>query len=116
MDLYKEIHSVYVYEVEKTHSCYVGRTINLHERDLSHRRGRKHSDGRITYDSLYIHCKDNGVNIPTPKVLEENLNAKDSLIKEDYWLKEYVNNGWSPINVAKTGETSGSHYGCSIEG
>ena len=108
MDLYKEIHSVYVYEVEKTHSCYVGRTINLQERDLSHRRGRKHSDGRITYDSLYIHCKDNGVNIPTPKVLEENLNAKDSLIKEDYWLKEYVNNGWSPINVAKTGETSGS--------
>ena len=48
MDLDKEIHSVYVYEVEKTHSCYVGRTINLHERDLSHRRGRKHSDGRTS--------------------------------------------------------------------
>lgn len=107
-DLDSEIHCVYVYEISETHSFYVGRTIDLHKRDLSHRRGRKHSDGRVTYDGLYTHCKTNNIAIPRPKILEEKLNAKNSLIKEDYWVKKYIEDGWKTLNVAKTGESSGS--------
>lgn len=107
-DLTSKIHCVYVYEIIETHSFYVGRTINLHNRDLSHRRGRKHSDGRITYDGLYIHCETNNIDIPKPKILEENLDAKNSLIREDYWVNKYIEDGWNTLNIAKTGESSGS--------
>ena len=40
--------------------------------------------------------------------MEEKLNAKDSLIREDYWVKKYIEDGWKTLNIAKTGESSGS--------
>ena len=101
-------HLIYVYEIKDYNTCYVGQTINLHERDMSHRRGRKHSDGRITYDGLYMFCKHKNINIPSPIIKEYELNAKESLIKEDDWLNFYKENGWNVLNIAKTGEFSGS--------
>lgn len=108
MDITKKIHCVYVYEMQEQKACYVGRTINLHNRDLSHRRGRKHHDGSITYDVLYEFCRDNSIEIPKPIVKEPDLDGKDSLIMEDFWVKEYSKNGWNVLNKAKTGELSGS--------
>ncbi len=108
MNLEDEIHCIYVYEINEFKACYVGRTTNLHSRDLSHRRGRKHHDGSITYDGLYTFCKKHGVEIPAPIIKEEKLNGEQSLIREDYWVNEYKNNGWNVINVAKTGRLSGS--------
>lgn len=108
VDLNKRIHCVYVYEISKLKTCYVGRTSNLHNRDLSHRRGRKHHDGTITYDILYTFCNDNGIEIPKPIVKEENLNGEESLIREDYWVNWYKDNGWIVLNKAKTGRLSGS--------
>lgn len=101
-------HIVYVYEIPDYNTCYVGQTTNLHYRDSSHRRGRKHKDGRITYDCLYKFCENNRIKIPIPIVKENKLNARESLIKEDYWVTYYKNNGWNVLNIAKTGEFSGS--------
>lgn len=101
-------HLIYCYEINEYNTCYVGQTINLHYRDMSHRRGRKHSNGRITYGCLYTFCKEHNIEIPSPIIKENNLNAKESLIQEDYWLKNYQKNGWNTLNIAKTGEHSGS--------
>ena len=108
IDLKKRIHGVYVYEIEKFNSCYVGRTTNLHSRDLSHRRGRKRHDKTITYDVLYSFCNKNNIPIPPPIIKETNLNGEESLIKEDYWVKKYKEDGWNVLNVSKTGRLSGS--------
>lgn len=104
----KKNHVIYAYEIKGHNTCYIGQTINLHNRDLSHRRGRKHSDGRITYGGLYKFCEEHNVEIPSPIIKEESLNARESLIQEDYWVNYYKENGWNVLNVAKTGEFSGS--------
>ena len=104
----KPIHVVYVYLITEHKTCYVGRTKNLHTRDLSHRRGRKHTDGRITYDGLYMFCSNNNIDIPEPFILEENLTGIESLEKEDFWVNYYKNDMWNVLNKAKTGLKSGS--------
>ena len=108
IDLNAKIHCVYVYEISDFKTCYVGRTTNLHNRDLSHRRGRKHHDGSITYDGLYTFCKSKEIEIPKPIIKEEELNGEESLIKEDYWTNWYRENGWNVLNIAKTGRLSDS--------
>lgn len=109
-----KIHCVYVYEIPQFKTCYVGRTVNLHNRNLSHRRMVKHKDGRIMSDTLYIFCKDNNINIPNPIVKEKCLNAEESLIQEDIWLQKYISDGWKVLNKAKTGLNSGSLGGVLI--
>lgn len=107
-DINSPIHVVYVYEMTDFNTCYIGRTVNLHTRDLSHRRGKKHKDGTITYNALYKFCKEKQIDIPMPKILEENLTGEESLIKEDEYLTKYKLNGWNTLNIAKTGKDSGS--------
>lgn len=101
-------HLIYCYEIKEYNTCYIGQTINLHNRDMSHRRGRKHSDGHISYGCLYSFCNEHNIEIPEPIIKETNLNARESLIQEDFWLKAYQKDGWITLNVAKTGEHSGS--------
>ena len=93
------IHLIYAYEVEKTHSVYVGRTTSIKRRDRDHRN---------TNDTLNRYCKANGVDIPQPKILEEKLNAAESQEREKYWVDWYHNNGWSIINVANASKGSSS--------
>lgn len=107
-DLKERVHSIYVYEINEYRTCYVGRSVDVHKRDLSHRRGRKHHDGSITYDSLFKFCEEKGIIIPKPIILEDNLDGEESLIREDYWLNVYKSNNWNILNVAKTGKNSGS--------
>ena len=102
------VHIVYGYFIDDLKSCYIGRTKSLRDRDLSHRRGRKHSDGSMTYDSIYTFCCNNSVSIPQPKILSETLTGIKSLEIEDYWVKYYRQNGWNVLNKAKTGLKSGS--------
>lgn len=107
-DKNEKIHYVYVYKFPEFKTCYVGRTLDLHKRDLSHRRGRKHKNGTITYDSVYEFANKNKLSIPLPIILYKNLTAEESLIKEDEMVKKYSNDGWSLLNKAKTGRLSGS--------
>lgn len=97
----EEVHVVYVYEIQSKKAVYVGRTSDLKRRDRAHRDKKQN-------DSLYQFCFNNNVEIPKPIILDEYLTAKESQEKEDIWVKEYLNNGWTVINKAKTGVNIGS--------
>ena len=106
-DIKQKINIVYSYEFQELNYCYVGRTINLHERDMMHRRGHK-SHGIVRYDSLKRFCIEHSVEMPSPIVKYENLDAIESLRKEEEVLNEYISNGWNMINQGKVGVGSGS--------
>lgn len=104
----EEIHCVYVYKIEETHSCYVGRSLRIKIRDRQHRNGIHHSNGEIEYDNLYKHCKDNNIEIPQYEVLEKGLTAIQSQEKEEYWLNKFQEEGWNIINKGQVGIGKGS--------
>lgn len=102
---YEKIHLVYSYEFEDLKYVYVGRTLDLKRRDRAHRCDEK--------DSVYKFSITNMCKIPNIKVLEENLDAEQSQIKEKEWLNYYINNTWNVINKAVTGlnkSSLGSSY------
>ena len=84
---------IYVYEEEVTHSAYVGLTNNIERRDKEHRNPIPSKQ-----DSLFKFCKENNVNIPKPKVLENKLCATVAGIKETEWWHKYNDAGWNMIN------------------
>lgn len=94
------IHCVYVYEIIETKSCYIGRSNNVA------RRHRQHINDNN--DTLHKYCIENDVNIPRFIILKDRLNAIESQYYEDYYLKEYKNNGWNVLNKAVTGVDKGS--------
>lgn len=104
----ERIHLVYVYEINETHSVYIGRTTDLKRRHSSHLRGSFRTHHRFYKDSIYEHCNLNNVEMPEPIVLENNLTAIESRAKENDWISKYKESGWNIINRARTGENSGS--------
>ena len=98
---------IYAYEINELKTCYIGRTNNLSRRHRQHLNGiLRH--GKIELDNLNKFCSKNKIDIPTPIVLEENLNAVESQIREEYWLNQYKNNGWICLNKASVGENKSS--------
>lgn len=95
------IHTVYVYEINESHSAYIGRTNGLKRRDNDHRSERLN-------DIVYRHCNEIGIEIPRPIILEEGLTAIESQKKEDEWREKYQFSGWNILNSAATGEGSSS--------
>lgn len=91
--------NVYAYEFIEQHAVYIGRTVSVDERNTAHHQD-KSSVARFAAKHHTI--------IPTMKLLETNITVKEGLIKEDYWVKQYGQNGWSIINIGKTGLSSGS--------
>lgn len=107
-----KINIVYVYEFCEQKYFYVGRTNNLKRRDRQHKNGEKHSDGTIIYDSVYNFSVKNKIEIPHPKILEENLTAVESQEKEHYWKEKYISDGWKTLNKGITGKGKGSLGAC----
>lgn len=99
-----KIHLIYIYIFEKTNSFYVGRTMQLKQRDYAHRYKIRKRHGEIYLDAVQKHSKENNIEIPKPIVLECDLTLKESKEKENYWLEFYKNKGIIPLNTAKTGE------------
>ena len=96
----EKIHLVYVYLFVDYNTFYVGRTNNLKRRHQQHI-----SD---TNDTVYKYCIDKGIEIPPYVIFKENLTAFESQYYEDFYLKEYTNKGWRPLNKAVTGVNKGS--------
>ena len=103
-DLNAKTHVVYAYEDLMGHAVYVGLTDNLPRRHREH--ARSHKNGKNSKVFEYFTSK--GLEVPSPKILESNITALDSRELEDYWLRKYKEAGWTILNVAKTGKTSGS--------
>lgn len=94
------IHNVYAYIFEDFHAVYVGLTDNLERRNWQHiKKGNS---------AVHKFAEEHGIPIPQMTILEENISIDDSLIKEDYYVKKYKEEGWNVLNKGKTGLGSGS--------
>lgn len=78
-DINSKINYVYAYEFNDTHSVYIGRTIDIIQRDKAH-----HFSGTVFNFSTEK-------NLPIPKLIikYEKLNLKESCIKENEVLENY---------------------------
>ncbi len=99
-DKYKRC--VYVYEFSDNF-CYIGLTYNINTRHAQHISG-KH------FSKVYEHSVKYNIKIPKPKKLTEYIDKDDAAILEGKYLKEYQDNGWKIINVAKTGGLGGNKH------
>jgi hypothetical protein len=95
----REIDNVYAYEFKSKHSVYIGRTVDLTQRDQAHHRCKS---------TVAIFARRNKIPVPKMKILERGITIEEGLIKEDAWIERYRNNGWRILNIAKTGLSSGS--------
>lgn len=93
-----EMDSVYAYFFTELNAVYVGRTINTNNRNKEH-----HTRGTV-----FNFAKANNIDVPLMTILESNLSLDDGLIKEDFYVQKYRNEGWNVLNIAKTGKRSGS--------
>ncbi|MBR2305819.1 MAG: hypothetical protein IKA48_01160 [Fibrobacter sp.] len=91
--------NVYAYEFKGQHAVYVGRTVNLTERDQSHHRDKS---------TVSRFAKRNKIAIPRMKILVRGVTITEGLAKEDMWVQRYKSKGWTILNIAKTGVASGS--------
>lgn len=106
-DINAKIHIVYAYFFPNN-TVYIGRTSHPKNRDRHHRNPYKHTDGSYSTSIVYKYAKELEISIPTMKILEEGLNLEESRIREDYWLKLYITEGYNVLNSGKTGRNSGS--------
>lgn len=95
----KEEHNstVYAYVDEDNKVAYVGLTIDKNSRKKSHK-----------YESNSAVRKYFDKNIPEPIILKDGLTVLESQYYEDYYKKQYANDGYNILNVAATGKNVGS--------
>lgn len=91
---------IYVYEFQDVNGfnyAYVGLTDNLAFRDKVHaRKGAVHN-----------FCQTHNITKPIPKQLTDYVDKEDAKNLEGEYLHKYIQNGWIPINIAKTGGLGG---------
>lgn len=95
----RETDNVYAYEFKQKHAVYIGRTVNLEQRDQAHHRCKS---------TVARFARRNKIPVPNMKILVRNVTIEEGLIKEDEWIGKYRKRGWNILNIAKTGLTSGS--------
>ena len=95
-----KLDNVYAYFFTELNSVYIGRTISPLNRDLSH-----HTNSQ---SSVFRFALKNNIEAPKMTILESGLSIEEGLNKEDYYCKKYEYEGWNVLNVAKTGQKSGS--------
>lgn len=96
----KKCDNVYAYFFDDFNSVYVGRTINPTSRENSHK-----TDKNSTVNKFAV---SHNIEIPKMVILESNITVEEGLLKEDYYIKRYRENGWNILNIGKTGMLSGS--------
>ena len=91
-----KIDSVYAYEFKEQNAAYIGRTLmrTQKQRDWEH---------IFREDSVSSFAKSNNISIPEMKILEDNLTLKEGTEREGFWVEKYKDDGWTILNVAKTG-------------
>lgn len=87
---------VYAYEDKNNKSVYVGLT-------LMNRLSIRHSEHKRQRDIVTRYFESLQQELPDPIVKIGNLKQEKAQYYEDLYVKEYENNGWTVLNVAKTG-------------
>ena len=93
----EKIDSVYAYEFEELNSVYVGRTL-MRQQKTRHNQHITDDDDTVAKFLSRYH-----VSLPPMKILEENLTIEEGARKEGDYVKQYREDGWFIINIAKTG-------------
>ena len=91
---------IYVYEfldIDGFNYAYVGLTDNLAFRDKVHARK----------GAVYKFCRTHNLVKPTPKQLTDYIDKEEAKKLEGEYLHKYIQKGWLPINIAKTGGLGG---------
>lgn len=100
---------IYVWEfiINDTKYAYIGLTCNHRRRENEHK-GR--GNGKFDDSQVLKFIKNNGLNPDdySPKYLTEYLPENEASIMEGFWEQKYQDNGWTILNVAKTGGLGGS--------
>jgi len=96
-----KIDSVYAYEFLEQHAVYVGRTLmrTQKQRDYQHILSKN--------DTVSKFAKEADIPVPEMKILEDNLTIKEGSEREGYWVEKYRLDGWTILNIAKTGSIGG---------
>ena len=101
--------TVYAYVFEETKVAYIGRTVDAKRRNYNHRTNITNTDRKYVYNSpVYVYATEHNIEIPEMRILDKNLNAKDSLIREDYWMSHFSSNGYVLLNKRPSGIFSGA--------
>ncbi len=100
------INYIYLYLFEEQKTFYVGETFHGSQRHNEHlRRG-----------PVFNFAKENGIEIPKPIILEDNLNRLNEVRRQEhYWKLHYISLGYNTLNKGKTGEHCGSLGSASIK-
>ena len=101
--LFHEINFVYRYYFQEQNAVYVGRTIDIEQRDMDHKRDRGKESSTV-----FKFAQENGVEIPKIEILERNLSGEESQIVEDRYVRQYRNEGKVVLNKGATGLGTGS--------
>lgn len=101
-DLIKTNHCIYIYYFPKS-NVYIGRTCRLTQRCYNHLHDKN--------DSVYRYIQEyNMYNKFDFEILESKLTAKESAIRECYWIDFYKEQGYNLINRIKGGSLGGIQY------
>lgn len=85
---------IYVYEFSDGY-CYVGLTFNIYKRNLNH--FSEKSKSSVLKHSIKTKL------IPSLIHISDYIDLEDAIKLEELTLKNYINNGWLPLNKVKTG-------------
>lgn len=97
----KETFLIYSYEDPENKRVYVGLTKDLKRRRRQHM--RKHPKTH-EYDVVKSYFNSLNKELPQEKILEEYLTPAKAQEREGYWLQKYILEGWTGLNIAKTGK------------
>ena len=95
----RKIDNIYCYIFKDFNSVYVGRTINIKERDIQH---------RTTNTSVFKFVNKNNIVCPNITVLENNLTVLEGREREEFWCKQFIQKGFTLLNKAPVGKNCGA--------
>ena len=101
-DSMNKVHVIYAYLDEVNKVAYIGRTNNIRIRHSQHNRlSYKYK----TYDVVkrYFMSIGHRDKLPAPILIETGLTLVESQVKEEFYINEYKEKGWTILNTAKTG-------------
>ena len=85
---------IYAYEFPQTKTAYIGRTVSPK---------RRHAEHCMEGDSVFDYAKENGLSVPEPIYLHDNVSVKQGKILEGKEIDRYRKAGWKMLNKAKAG-------------
>ena len=100
-----DVFLIYAYEDPENRCVYVGLTKDLKRRRRQHERKLRKTH---EYDIVKKHFISLGQDLPEEVILEEHLTPAMAQEREGFWLQKYLSEGWTGLNIAKTGSGTSS--------